>query len=87
MLEKQVWLQHWRLLLATPFCESIYQSRYGLQTKVCVSGWISAKRVVTLVLFFMCSQTDMMDLLGSDLPVDGGSGGQFHWSDGVFLKV
>lgn len=29
----------------------------------------------------------MMDLLGSDLPVEGGRGGDFTWSDGVFLQA
>ena len=29
----------------------------------------------------------MMDLLGSDMPVEGGRGGDFRWSDGVFLQV
>lgn len=29
----------------------------------------------------------MMDLLGSDLPVEGGAGGQFRWSDGIFLSA
>lgn len=30
-------------------------------------------------------QTDMMDLLGSDLPVEGGAAGEFRWRDGVLL--
>jgi midasin len=29
----------------------------------------------------------MMDLLGMDLPVNGGKGGEFLWSDGVFLRA
>ena len=29
----------------------------------------------------------MMDLLGSDLPVSGGTGGQFRWVDGVLLSA
>ena len=35
----------------------------------------------------LSEQTDMMDLLGSDLPVEGSSGGQFRWSDGIFLRA
>ena len=31
-------------------------------------------------------QTDMMDLLGSDLPTEG-ERADFSWSDGVFLQV
>eukprot|EP00898_Chlorokybus_atmophyticus_P007316 jgi/Chlat1/7586/Chrsp63S07074 len=40
-----------------------------------------------LVRINLSEQTDMMDLLGSDLPVDGGKGGEFWWSDGVFLQA
>jgi MoxR-like ATPase len=29
----------------------------------------------------------MMDLLGSDLPVEGGTGGEFAWCDGIFLRA
>lgn len=32
-------------------------------------------------------QTDMMDLLGSDLPVESDEGMKFAWSDGIFLQV
>jgi midasin len=28
-----------------------------------------------------------MDLLGSDLPVEGGRAGEFSWCDGVFLQA
>lgn len=28
-----------------------------------------------------------MDLLGSDLPVEGDDGIQFSWSDGILLQV
>ncbi|GBG67612.1 hypothetical protein CBR_g742 [Chara braunii] len=40
-----------------------------------------------LVRINLSEQTDMMDLLGSDLPSEGGQGGQFQWSDGVFLQA
>eukprot|EP00850_Spirogloea_muscicola_P001040 SM000004S14910 [mRNA] locus=s4:133208:176671:- [translate_table: standard] len=40
-----------------------------------------------LVRINLSEQTDMMDLLGTDLPVDGGQGGEFAWSDGVFLQA
>eukprot|EP00850_Spirogloea_muscicola_P001971 SM000007S20931 [mRNA] locus=s7:964636:998915:+ [translate_table: standard] len=40
-----------------------------------------------LVRINLSEQTDMMDLLGTDLPVDGGRGGEFAWSDGVFLQA
>ena len=32
-----------------------------------------------LVRINLSEQTDMMDLLGADLPVEGGSAGQFAW--------
>lgn len=32
-------------------------------------------------------QTDIMDLLGSDLPVECDEGMQFAWSDGILLQV
>ncbi|KAL9652452.1 hypothetical protein ABK040_000025 [Willaertia magna] len=40
-----------------------------------------------IVRINLSEQTDMMDLLGSDLPVEGSSGGQFRWSDGIFLRA
>ena len=42
-----------------------------------------------LVRINLSDQTDMMDLLGTDLPVADGAGGgaQFAWSDGVFLSA
>ena len=35
----------------------------------------------------LSEQTDIMDLLGSDLPVEGGKGGEFAWRDGVLLSA
>lgn len=32
-------------------------------------------------------QTDMADLLGSDLPVESDEGMTFAWSDGILLQV
>lgn len=32
-------------------------------------------------------QTDMADLLGSDLPVESDEGMKFAWSDGILLQV
>jgi midasin (ATPase involved in ribosome maturation) len=40
-----------------------------------------------LVRINLSDQTDMMDLLGMDLPRPGGKGGEFVWSDGVFLEA
>ena len=44
----------------------------------------SGHRIVRINL---SEQTDMMDLLGTDLPVEGGKPGEFGWSDGVFLRA
>jgi midasin len=35
----------------------------------------------------LSEQTDMMDLLGSDLPAQGGNGMEFSWSDGILLQA
>ncbi|KAI9142687.1 hypothetical protein BKA69DRAFT_1123750 [Paraphysoderma sedebokerense] len=51
---------------------------------------ISALASVTghnLVRINLSEQTDLMDLFGSDLPVEGGEGGEFSWRDGPFLRA
>ncbi|KAG6819694.1 hypothetical protein H0H93_009563, partial [Arthromyces matolae] len=35
----------------------------------------------------LSDQTDIIDLFGSDLPVEGGSPGEFAWKDAEFLKA
>ncbi|ORX92053.1 hypothetical protein BCR34DRAFT_608897 [Clohesyomyces aquaticus] len=35
----------------------------------------------------LSDQTDLMDLFGSDVPVDGGQAGTFAWRDAPFLKA
>ncbi|TVU30479.1 hypothetical protein EJB05_22106, partial [Eragrostis curvula] len=35
----------------------------------------------------LSEQTDMMDLLGSDLPAEGANGMEFSWSDGILLQA
>eukprot|EP01018_Ginkgo_biloba_P038909 Gb_21123 [translate_table: standard] len=40
-----------------------------------------------LVRVNLSEQTDIMDLLGSDLPVEGAEGIQFQWSDGILLQA
>jgi MoxR-like ATPase len=41
----------------------------------------------TVVRINLSEHTDMMDLLGSDMPVAGGRPGEFTWCDGVFLQA
>eukprot|EP00897_Mesotaenium_endlicherianum_P007207 jgi/Mesen1/6514/ME000332S05520 len=48
---------------------------------------LAAQSGHNLVRINLSEQTDMMDLLGSDLPVEGGRGGDFRWSNGVFLQA
>ncbi|KAL2312008.1 Midasin [Schizosaccharomyces pombe] len=40
-----------------------------------------------LVRINLSDQTDLMDLFGSDVPVEGGEGGQFAWRDAPFLAA
>ncbi|KAF5333007.1 hypothetical protein D9758_015177 [Tetrapyrgos nigripes] len=35
----------------------------------------------------LSDQTDLIDLFGSDLPVEGGGPGEFAWKDGEFLRA
>ena len=35
----------------------------------------------------LSDQTDVSDLFGADLPVEGGRGGEFAWRDGPFLRA
>jgi midasin len=56
----------------------------GKTSLIMALGAASGHRVVRINL---SEQTDMMDLLGSDLPVEGGKGGEFAWRDGVFLQA
>eukprot|EP00002_Diphylleia_rotans_P015670 TRINITY_DN3035_c0_g2_i1.p1 TRINITY_DN3035_c0_g2~~TRINITY_DN3035_c0_g2_i1.p1 ORF type:complete len:5322 (+),score=1048.10 TRINITY_DN3035_c0_g2_i1:101-16066(+) len=41
----------------------------------------------TVVRINLSEQTDISDLMGADLPVEGGNGGEFSWRDGVFLQA
>lgn len=47
----------------------------------------SLKGLALIVLMGFSVQTDIMDLLGSDLPVESDEGIQFAWSDGILLQV
>ena len=40
-----------------------------------------------LVRINLSEQSDIMDLLGTDLPVEGGKPGDFRWCDGVLLRA
>ncbi|KAF8388344.1 hypothetical protein HHK36_027010 [Tetracentron sinense] len=56
----------------------------GKTSLVVALGKFSGHRVVRINL---SEQTDIMDLLGSDLPVEGEAGMKFAWSDGILLQA
>ncbi|XP_076884991.1 midasin-like [Bidens hawaiensis] len=56
----------------------------GKTSLILALGKFSGHSVVRINL---SEQTDMMDLLGSDLPVESDEGMQFAWSDGILLQA
>lgn len=56
----------------------------GKTSLVAAIGKFSGHKVVRINL---SEQTDIMDLLGSDLPVESDVGMQFAWSDGILLQA
>ncbi|XP_050232290.1 midasin isoform X2 [Mercurialis annua] len=56
----------------------------GKTSLVIALGKYSGHKVVRINL---SEQTDLMDLLGSDLPVDSDEGMKFEWSDGILLQA
>ncbi|KAJ7963223.1 Midasin [Quillaja saponaria] len=56
----------------------------GKTSLIVALGNFSGHRVVRINL---SEQTDMMDLLGSDLPVECDEGMKFSWSDGILLQA
>ncbi|KAL1318551.1 hypothetical protein AAHE18_15G213600 [Arachis hypogaea] len=56
----------------------------GKTSLIMALGKCSGNRVVRINL---SEQTDMMDLLGSDLPVESDEGRMFSWSDGILLQA
>nr|XP_043616411.1 midasin-like [Erigeron canadensis] len=56
----------------------------GKTSLVLALGKFSGHSVVRINL---SEQTDIMDLLGSDLPIESDEGMQFAWSDGILLQA
>ncbi|XVF27001.1 hypothetical protein REPUB_Repub14bG0069100 [Reevesia pubescens] len=56
----------------------------GKTSLIVALGKFSGHKVVRINL---SEQTDMMDLLGSDLPVESDEGMKFAWSDGILLQA
>ncbi|EJD43593.1 P-loop containing nucleoside triphosphate hydrolase protein [Auricularia subglabra TFB-10046 SS5] len=48
---------------------------------------LSARTGNDLVRINLSDQTDLVDLFGSDLPVQGGQPGEFAWKDAAFLRA
>lgn len=53
--------------------------------KTALIAALARRAGVALVRINLSEQTDMMDLLGADLPAPGGAPGQFEWCDGPLL--
>ncbi|XP_022715201.1 midasin isoform X4 [Durio zibethinus] len=56
----------------------------GKTSLIVALGKFSGHKVVRINL---SEQTDMMDLLGSDLPLESDEGMKFAWSDGILLQA
>lgn len=48
---------------------------------------LAATAGATLQRINLSDQTDLIDLFGSDLPVEGGAAGEFQWRDAAFLDA
>ncbi|XP_071447069.1 midasin [Hetaerina americana] len=55
--------------------------------KTALVSALATKANHRLVRINLSEQTDVSDLFGADLPVEGGEGGQFSWKDGPFLQA
>merc|ERR1719278_1190831 len=48
---------------------------------------LAARVGVPVVRINLSDQTDVADLFGCDLPVEGGGAGEFNWRNGPFLEA
>lgn len=55
--------------------------------KTSLVGALAAASGHALVRINLSEQSDMMDLLGADLPAAGGAAGDFAWADGPLLAA
>ena len=55
--------------------------------KTTLIGALASSTGHRLTRINLSEQTDLVDLFGSDLPVDGGVAGRFRWADGPFLQA
>lgn len=75
--------------LGIELCVLICRNRLAISLKL--SGYTNALVhslfIFIIYILFPLTQTDIMDLLGSDLPVDSNDEVKFAWSDGILLQV
>ena len=64
-----------------------YTNSFGRVGKTSVVVALANAIGMPLTRLNLSEQTDIMDLFGSDIPVDGGHVGQFAWRDAPFLKA
>ncbi|KAL4676505.1 hypothetical protein H8959_010650 [Pygathrix nigripes] len=76
-----------RLLRATKLKKPILLEGSPGVGKTSLVGALAKASGNTLVRINLSEQTDITDLFGADLPVEGGKGGEFAWRDGPLLAA
>ncbi|XP_032340488.1 LOW QUALITY PROTEIN: midasin [Camelus ferus] len=76
-----------RLLRATKLNKPILLEGSPGVGKTSLVGALAKASGNTLVRINLSEQTDIADLFGADLPVEGGKGGEFAWRDGPLLAA
>ncbi|XP_066867568.1 midasin isoform X2 [Kogia breviceps] len=76
-----------RLLRATRLNKPILLEGSPGVGKTSLVGALAKASGNTLVRINLSEQTDITDLFGADLPVEGGKGGEFAWHDGPLLAA
>ncbi|XDA78991.1 hypothetical protein R6Z07F_009052 [Ovis aries] len=76
-----------RLLRATKLNKPILLEGSPGVGKTSLVGALARASGNTLVRINLSEQTDITDLFGADLPVEGGKGGEFAWRDGPLLAA
>ncbi|XP_066110370.1 midasin isoform X3 [Saccopteryx bilineata] len=76
-----------RLLRATKLNKPILLEGSPGVGKTSLVGALAKASGNTLIRINLSEQTDIADLFGADLPVEGGKGGEFAWRDGPLLAA
>ncbi|XP_070306217.1 midasin isoform X2 [Odocoileus virginianus] len=76
-----------RLLRATKLNKPILLEGSPGVGKTSLVGALARASGNTLIRINLSEQTDITDLFGADLPVEGGKGGEFAWRDGPLLAA